>query len=156
MATRDESWPERQAAIRDILARRAIRTQEQLLAALRDRGFEVTQPSVSRDLGDLKAVKVDGRYRIPRVLSEVPRDGDLQEAAAALREVRKAGPHLLVVRTRPGRASIVGLAFDRAGWPGMAGCIAGDDTVFVATESRQAQVVLQGLLERLAREAKGA
>jgi transcriptional regulator of arginine metabolism len=156
MATRDESWPERQAAIQEILARRAIRTQGQLLDALRGRGFDVTQPSVSRDLADLKAVKVDGRYRIPRPLAAAGVDGDLREAAEAIRETRLAGPNLMVVRTRPGRASIVGLAFDRSGLPGMVGCIAGDDTVFVATEGRQAQAALQGLLGRLAREASGA
>ena len=157
MSARDERWSERQAAIRDILSRRPVRTQGQLLAVLRARGFEVTQPSVSRDLADLRAVKADGRYRLPdglvpeRLVAE-----DLAEAARSIREVASAGPHLLVLRTPPGRAALVGLALDRARPPGMAGCIAGDDTVFVAMEGRQPLSVLRTMLGRLAREGTRA
>jgi arginine repressor len=48
------------------------------------------------------------------------------------------------------------MALDRAGWPEMAGCIAGDDTVFVATQGRSQQAVLSMLLGRLVKESINA
>jgi transcriptional regulator of arginine metabolism len=156
MPVRDEQWEERQVVIRQLLAKRVIRTQGQLLEALRERGFQVTQSSVSRDLSDLKAAKVDGRYRTPEALSSGLPGTELREVATSIRDVKSAGPNLLVVRTPPGRAPIVAVAFDRAGWPQMIGCVAGDDTVFVATQGRGQQSVLEALLARIVREAAHA
>ena len=56
-----------------------------------------------------------------------------------------------MIRTGVGAAQRVGLALDRSGWPGMVGTIAGDDTVFVATESSHAQKNLITRIERAAR-----
>jgi len=156
MPVRDEQWEARQVTIRQILTKRVIRTQGQLLAALRERGFEVTQSSVSRDLADLRAIKVDGRYRPAEMLASGLPGMELREIATSIREVKVAGPNLMVVRTPPGRATLVAMAFDRASWPQMVGCIAGDDTVFVATEGRGPQGVLVALIERLKREAAHA
>lgn len=153
MPVRDEQWEERQIVIRQLLAKRIIRTQGQLLTMLLERGFHVTQSSVSRDLSDLQAVKVDGRYRTPEALSSGLPGTELMEVATSIREVKAAGPNLLIVHTPPGRAAIVAVAFDRADWPQMIGCIAGDDTVFIATQGRAQQSVLEALLSRIVREA---
>lgn len=156
MSSRDVGWEERQKLVRQVLAKRDIRTQGQLLAVLREQGFEVTQSCVSRDLADVRAVKVKGRYLPPEAMARGSQQTELREVAASIREVRPAGPSLLVVRTPPGRATLVAMAFDRAEWPEMVGCIAGDDTVFVATEGRAQQAVLTALLDRLVRESTHA
>ena len=150
MPTQPESWQSRQAAIRELLARGTVRSQTELIARLARRGFRVTQPSVSRDLREMHVAKADGRYVLPEALLDG--SGAPAEAPAVLksiRSVRPAGPHLLVVRTPPGAASAVGLAIDDAGWPEVAGTVAGDDTLFVATEGRARQARLAARLRAL-------
>lgn len=128
----------RQRAIRDLIGSRPIRTQQELAAALRERGFRTTQATMSRDVKELGLVKAarDGiqAYALPRRLVEAESSGE-DRLRALLRdlpiEIRQAGL-LLVVRTLPGSAHAIAAALDRARWPEVAGSIAGDDTVFVA------------------------
>jgi transcriptional regulator of arginine metabolism len=140
---------QRRAAIRELLARHPATTQATLVRALGRRGFNATQSSVSRDLKELGAIKTAAGYELPSVSD----DGDAQVAAIAdlLRTITPAGPNLLVIRTAIGAAQRVGLALDRSGWPGMAGTIAGDDTVFVATDSAHAQKNLVTRIEHATR-----
>jgi transcriptional regulator of arginine metabolism len=134
----------RQRAIRDLVAQRPIRTQQELAAALRERGFRTTQATISRDVAELGLVKVarEGTqaYALPRRLVEAETSGE-DRLRALLRdlpiEVREAGL-LLIVRTLPGSAHAIAAALDRARWPEVAGSIAGDDTVFVACPDRVA------------------
>lgn len=151
---------ERREAIREIVARQAVRSQTELVRLLGRKGFTVTQSCVSRDLEELKVVKVDGRYvELTALAAAAPAGDELALAAPFVRAVRPAGPHLLVVLTPPGRAPAVALAIDHARWPEVVGTVAGDDTVMVATTGRreQARVVarleqLAGRIERLARD----
>ena len=134
----------RQRAIRDLVDRRPIRTQQDLASALRERGFRTTQATISRDVGELGLIKVtrDGThaYALPPRLVEAETSGEdrlrrlLRELPA---EIRESGL-ILVVRTLPGSAHPIAAALDRARWPEVAGSIAGDDTVFVAVTDRSA------------------
>jgi transcriptional regulator of arginine metabolism len=137
----------RRRELRLLLRRRRLRTQEELAEALRERGFQTTQSSLSRDLTALGARKVDGSYRI---VSETEAGEDtgqvyptLAELQPFVRALRPAGPNLLVVSTRPGLAQTVALALDSMAMPEVVGTVAGDDTVFVATPSRRAQRSLE-------------
>ena len=134
----------RHRAIRDLVASRPIRTQQELAAALRERGFRTTQATMSRDVAELGLVKAarDGAhvYALPKRLIEAESSGEdrLRALLADLPvEVREAGL-LLVVKTLPGSAHAIAAALDRARWPEVAGSIAGDDTVFVACLDRTA------------------
>jgi transcriptional regulator of arginine metabolism len=140
---------QRRAAIRELLARHPATTQATLVRALGARGFHATQSSVSRDLKELGAIKTAAGYELPAAGD----DSDARVAAVAdlLRTITPAGPNLLVIRTGIGAAQRVGLALDRSGWPGMVGTIAGDDTVFVATESAHAQKNLVTRIEHATR-----
>lgn len=143
----------RQQQIRDILEQRPIRTQHELAAALRQRGFRATQATVSRDVAELGLVKV-GRsgvhaYSLPARVEDLETSGE-ERLAKLLHdlpiEVHEAGL-LLVVRTIPGSAHAIAAALDRSGWPEMAGSIAGDDTLFIAFAERgSVQRVRQRLL----------
>jgi transcriptional regulator of arginine metabolism len=132
----------RHRAIRDLVGQRPIRTQQELAAALRERGFRTTQATISRDVGELGLVKSarDGTqaYALPRRLVEAESSGE-DRLRALLRELpielREAGL-LVVVKTLPGSAHAIAAALDRARWPEVAGSIAGDDTVFVACPDR--------------------
>ncbi len=124
--------------------------------ALRSQGFSVTQSSVSRDLAELGAIKVEGRYVLPIAAGTGSGVSEVAEVAAALRGIRPAGPNLLVLLTPPGRAQWVGLAIDRAAYAEVVGTIAGDDTVFVATSGRRGQERVVARLNLAAREAGNA
>jgi transcriptional regulator of arginine metabolism len=132
----------RQRAIRDLVEQRPIRTQQDLAAALRERGFRTTQATVSRDVAELGLIKVtrDGAvtYGLPPRLVEAETSGEdrLRKLLADLPlEIQEAGL-LLVLRTLPGSAHAIAAALDRTRWPEVVGSIAGDDTVFVAAPNR--------------------
>ena len=100
----------RQQAIRDLVERRPIRTQQELAAALRDRGFRTTQATISRDVAELGLVKVSREgtvaYALPPRLRETEPSGEerLRDLLHDLPvEIREAGL-LLVIRTLPGSA----------------------------------------------------
>jgi len=144
----------RQRAIRDLVEQRTIRTQQELAAALRERGFRTTQATISRDVAELGLVKA-GRagthaYAIPPRLREADTSGE-DRIRVLLRdmpvEIRDAGT-MLVLRTLPGSAHPLAAALDRARWPEVVGSIAGDDTVFVAFSDR-------GTLGRVRRRLEG-
>ena len=132
----------RHGAIRDLLAQRNVRTQQELAAALRERGFRATQATISRDVAELGLVKVHRGgsyvYALPPRLAETEPSAE-DRLAGLLRslpvDVREAGL-LLVVRTLSGSAHAIASALDRAHWPEVVGSIAGDDTLFIAFSDR--------------------
>ena len=134
----------RQRAIRDLVEQRPIRTQQELAAALRERGFRTTQATISRDVAELGLIKA-GRsgtqaYAIPPRLREADTSGE-ERIRTLLSdmpvEIRDSGT-MLVLKTLPGSAHPLAAALDRARWPEVVGSIAGDDTVFVAFADRGA------------------
>lgn len=144
----------RQHAIRDLLEQRTVRTQHELAAALRERGFRATQATVSRDVAELGLVKrLRGgvhAYALPPRIDERELSGEerLRQLLHELPiEVRVAGL-LIVVRTVSGSAHAIASALDRARWPDVAGSIAGDDTLFIAFADRNA---VQRVRKRLLR-----
>jgi transcriptional regulator of arginine metabolism len=146
----------RQRAIRDLVAQRPIRTQQELAAALRERGFRATQATISRDVAELELIKVDREgvavYARPARLAEADPTGE-ERLRLLFRDVpvelREAGL-LLIVVTLPGSAHAIAAALDRARWPEAAGTLAGDDTLFIACADRRAVARLRLRLERLA------
>jgi len=121
----------RRQAILAAIATRRIETQEQMVEALHEQGIEASQASVSRDIKMLRLVKVDGRWTAPP--QELPtRDPFEERIAGRLLSVAPAGDHLLVLKTPPGEAQGVALAFDGLHPEGVVGTVAGDDTIFIA------------------------
>lgn len=149
----------RQRAIRDLLEHRVVRTQQELAAALRERGYRTTQATISRDVAELGLIKVTregtAAYALPPKLIEAETSGEdrlrklLQDLPV---EVHESGL-LLVLRTLPGSAHAIAAALDRARWPEVAGSIAGDDTLFVAFPDRGS---LQRIRRRILRLAEPA
>jgi transcriptional regulator of arginine metabolism len=146
----------RQRAIRDLVEQRAIHTQQELAAALRERGFRATQATVSRDVAELGLGKAerDGRpaYVLPARLREAEASGEdrLARLLADLPVELRVADLLLVVKTLPGSAHAVAAALDRTRWPEIIGSIGGDDTVFIATPDRAAVKRLRDRLAALA------
>ncbi len=142
----------RQQAIRDLLEQRPIRTQQELVAALRERGIRATQATVSRDVAELGLVKRGAQgvqvYALPSRAEEREQTGE-DRLAKLLHdlpvELKPAGL-LLVVRTVPGSAHAIAASLDRCHWTEVVGSIAGDDTLFLAFADR---VALQRVRQRL-------
>jgi transcriptional regulator of arginine metabolism len=145
----------RQRQIRALLEQRPVRTQQDLVAALRERGIRATQATVSRDVSELGLVKVlrDGvpAYGLPSAYGDAEPSAD-ERLRALLHElpieVHEAGS-LLVLRSLPGSAHAIASALDRARWGEVVGSIAGDDTVFVAVRDRRSMQRLHKRLLRL-------
>jgi transcriptional regulator of arginine metabolism len=146
MPNSTEIQVDRRDAIRRLLLSGPAATQQSLVEALEARGFVATQSSVSRDLREIGALKTAGGYTLPG--TEVSADDELAQVADLLRDLRPAGPHLLVIRTAVGAAQRVALALDRSEWPEIVGNVGGDDTVFTATTGASAQ---RNLITRIGR-----
>jgi transcriptional regulator of arginine metabolism len=127
----------RQQAILRLVRDRAISTQAGLVEALREEGHDVVQTTVSRDVQELGLVKV--RAPSGRLVYAAPGadDADRRHAiGVAMRRyataVERAGA-LVVVTTPSGYASALAQAIDEGRHPTIAGTIAGDNTIFVAS-----------------------
>ena len=137
MTTTGLSKHQRQYRIAEYLQQELVTSQAAIVELLASDGIEATQATVSRDLDEMGAVK--GRLPGGDVAYIVPAQPQDQVAPAEhLRRVCRewvaaidSSANIVVVRTPPGSAHMVGSAIDRAGWTDVIGTVAGDDTVMV-------------------------
>ncbi len=126
----------RQRAIADLIRSEAVASQEEVTARLAAQGFAVTQATVSRDLDQLGAVKVKRGGTLSYSLPDQMADSDwaagrLQRIIAEWVQSAEAAGNILVLRTPPGSAHLVGAAIDQARLPEIAGTVSGDDTLLL-------------------------
>jgi len=151
------SKSERRRAILELVRTRTIRTQDDLVAALRRRRVPATQATVSRDIRDLGLLRVHDDAG-PRYVAAA---AELDAAAASERVHRALVEHvqalefvdlLGVMHTAPGSAPLVAAAIDAGRFEELAGSVAGDDTVLMVARSRPAaqrlHVRLKHMMER--------
>jgi len=125
----------RQRAIADLIRASALSSQEELAERLSSQGFAVTQATISRDLEQIGAVKVRRGGNLSYALPQEVRNGAGPRLAAVFRDwVRSVDPagNMVVMKTPPGSAHLVGVALDNSELPEIVGTICGDDTIFVA------------------------
>lgn len=123
----------------ELIRTKHLGSQAVLADELAQLGFKVTQASVSRDLDELGIVKSGGRYIKARPRPEA----DLGTVTFA-----SAGPNLIVGRCLSGLASAITVKIDGSNIDGIAGTIAGDDTIFIAVaEAEKHMAVKQELAE---------
>ncbi|MBQ9166293.1 MAG: arginine repressor [Oscillospiraceae bacterium] len=133
----------RQQAILDIIASRDIETQEQLLTALKEYGFQCTQATISRDIKELQLIKelsLAGNYRY--VVSDRKGKGEHDERLQTIFRQGvisvAAAQNLIVVKTMPGLANAAASALDHMNIENMVGTLAGDDTALLIMAHNQA------------------
>ena len=144
--------PQRHAAIRELVQSHRVTSQEQLRELLDGRGFEVTQATLSRDIRELKLIKVHDpeggtHYTLP------PESWDNAPALTRLLPALYLGAegtgNLLVVKTLVGGAQAVAEAIDWEEWPEVLGTLAGDDTILlILRNASQLDAVQKRLEER--------
>ena len=128
---------QRQETILRAVRRGTVKSQQELVELLAREGFEVSQTTVSRDLKDLGLSRGRDRKGSLRY-GDVSSLGDKEEDDGALRRAAplsllsfEASGNLVVVKTAPGNAQGLAWAMDAAGLKGIAGTVAGDDTILV-------------------------
>src|SRR5688572_10650616 len=144
----------RQALILGLIDRDALHSQEQLRRRLRQRGFDATQATMSRDIADLGLVKRagDGAYQRPGVDTLNPEAAlnTLERATAEFLNRVERVDQLVVVRTGRGQAQVLAEALDRARLPEAVGTIAGDDTILIIARGSRPAAALAKRLEQYA------
>lgn len=113
-----------------------MQTQAELASALSELGHTATQATVSRDIQELGLVRTGSGYRVGTPVSIT------SELVLSMTEVE----FLVVIRTPPGTANLVARAIDESGLEGVAGTVAGDDTIVAVLSDRSAAGPLRALL----------
>lgn len=126
---------QRQQAILELVSRGAPQTQHDIANALSRRGLRVTQATISRDIHELGLVRAGAGYRSTAAL--------VRELVLSIEVVQP----LAVIRTPPGTANLVARRIDEAALPGIAGTVAGDDTIIAVLRQRNAGRSLKELLQ---------
>ncbi|HET7583935.1 MAG TPA: hypothetical protein VFK13_03455 [Gemmatimonadaceae bacterium] len=136
---------ERQMAIRELISARSVASQDELRRLLRQRGWDVTQSTLSRDLREMRIGRVplpDGGVRYATAEGSAGTD-DARPPLEALLPPLFASldgvGELAVLRTLPGGAQPIGVALDAEAWPDVLGTIAGDDTILIICRSAAAR-----------------
>ena len=125
---------ERHRAILALVNRGAVHTQQEIAEGLARRGLRATQATISRDIQELGLVRSGAGYRIAAAL--------VRELVLSVELVST----LAVIKTPPGTANLVARRIDEAGLPGIAGTVAGDDTIIAVLRQRSAARALKELL----------
>src|SRR3954468_1686859 len=126
---------DRQGTILRLVQEQPLSTQEEVAEALRARGFDAVQTTISRDIAQLGLVKV--RDPAGRLVYALPGSADLDRLSELTSALRRwavsldSSANLLVIRTPPGHANALARAIDEARLPDVIGTIAGDDTITV-------------------------
>ena len=133
MNPRTVSKRERQGAILEIVRNRRVTSQMELRNLLVEEDIEVTQATLSRDLKDLRLVKIPGaaggaHYTLPEEWEHTP---PLETLLPTLFLSAEGTGNLLVIRTMTGGAQAVATGIDWEEWPEVLGTIAGDDTILL-------------------------
>lgn len=151
----------RQAAILEIINSEPVTSQENLRNALLERGFETVQATLSRDLAEMRAIKVKTTsgltaYSIPDELGRHVSGPDRTNARLArwcqdLLVSAQTAQNMVVIRTPAGAANLLGSAIDTAHIRNIAGTIAGDDTILLVCptvdDAEEIRALLIGLAE---------
>lgn len=146
---------ERHATILEVIDSRMVSSQEDLRKLMLQRGWDVTQATLSRDLRELRVARVPtpegARYGVT--------DGSIEESRAALETLLPqlflridAASEMLVLRTVPGGAQPIASALDGEQWSDVLGTVGGDDTILIICRSVAARDRVMKRLKAIAGE----
>ncbi|MCI0436407.1 MAG: arginine repressor [Gemmatimonadetes bacterium] len=143
---------QRHAEIRELVQSHRVSSQEHLRELLADRGFDIAQATLSRDLRELRLIKVpdaEGHHYTlpPESWHSTP---SIDRLMPALFVGAEGTGNLLVIKTLAGGAQVVGEALDWEEWPEVLGTIAGDDTILVILRRPRDLAAIRRRVEDLA------
>ncbi|MBE6624146.1 MAG: arginine repressor [Ruminococcaceae bacterium] len=142
----------RQEKILEIISKNNIETQEELIEALKKEGIAATQATASRDIRQLKLLKVmvDGVYKYVAPKKELDELSEYNSALIlSIREIKYALNNV-VIKTAPGLAQAVAAGVDSLRESDILGSVAGDDTIILVTSSEEASAKIVQKLSKIA------
>lgn len=131
----------RQTVIREIISNEQIETQEELADALRLRGINVTQATVSRDIKEMRLLKVAAENGVYKYANADMEEGRMNERflrllAESVVSIDYA-QNIMVIKTLNGSANMAAEAIDNMKFPEILGTIAGDNTLLLVARSTE-------------------
>lgn len=147
----------RHTKILDLISKYSIDTQEELARRLCDSGYSVTQATVSRDIKDLKLVKVLDNDGVYKYVQSGGREGGATEKklnsilANSVIKIECA-MNIVVIKTHSGMAQAVGYVIDSSGFDEIIGCVAGDDTLLCVAKTEKNAVFLSDKIGRMIKD----
>ena len=132
----------RQEFIKNIISTHNVETQEELLTLLNKEGFNTTQATVSRDIRELNLKKISYEGGKKYAIKNNPKDVEANDDASYIQVLKNSlismehSENIIVIKTVAGMAMAVGASVDRLNIREIMGCIAGDDTLFIAIRDK--------------------
>ena len=143
----------RQAEVLKLIHQYEIETQEELAQKLQERGFRVTQATVSRDIRELKLTKIAGESgKIRYALLQTKEQNEAGRYVRVLKDTVQRvdiAENLLIIITASGMAMAAAAVLDEMKWNEIVGTIAGDNTIFCAVRSREEAIRVRDKLEKM-------
>ena len=146
---------ERHSKIVELIGKYEIETQEELAEYLTKEGFQVTQATVSRDIGELKLTKIQSESGKQRYMVLKPQGTFSDKYIRILRDGYASmdmAQNILVIKTVSGMAMAVAAALDAIHFHEIVGCIAGDDTIMCAVRSVDDTILVMDKIRKLIAE----
>jgi transcriptional regulator of arginine metabolism len=145
----------RHAKILDIIENNAIETQDEIAEKLKEMGMDVTQATISRDIKDLRLIKVmtkDGRYNYASYTqTENSVSNKLLTIFTEAYVSSDYANNMVVVKTLAGMAQAAAAAIDSLKWSEIIGTIAGDDTIMIVC---RAEKIAEELVNKFSKMTK--
>ena len=144
---------QRQAKILELVEKYDIETQDDLLEKLKEEGFQATQATVSRDIREMNLTKVSvpgarQKYAVEKNNRYETLDSYKKVLSTGIISV-DAAENLIVIKTISGVAMAVAVALDHMAIDGLMGCIAGDDTIFLAVKDKNLTMSIKAQIEKM-------
>jgi len=139
----------RQRKIKEIIKNRQISTQEELADALKEAGFKVTQATVSRDIKELRLIKIAQKnntyvYGLPIEQGIIHNEERVRMMMQELVIDLNSSENIVVIKTHPGNAHGIASLVDEFNWESVIGTLAGDDTILLIIKPRaNVNIILQ-------------
>ncbi len=147
----------RQDLILKIIAEKEIDNQQDLVDILNNSGYNVTQATISRDINELKLIKVEGitkkyKYTLPFIMTDIAPESIklLSRLVTAILPTNT----FIVVKTRTGGAGTVANIIDNMNFTSVVGSIAGDDTLLVVMNSKNDAEVISFKIKEMIKNAE--
>ncbi|MEH6940854.1 arginine repressor [Bacillus sp. JJ722] len=141
----------RQYFLKQLITEQEVETQEQLVMLLNEKGMDVTQATISRDIRELNLVKVplaSGKFKY----SFIAENNDHIQYKKLLKKTQEvvvkfdSVDNLIVLKTLPGNAHVIGALLDNVNWDEMMGCVCGNDTCLIIARSKdEADIIYKQL-----------
>lgn len=141
---------QRQNIIRELVRKHEIETQEELVNLLFEKGISATQATISRDIKDLNLIKIpmnngNFRYSLAGDINYRPQERLHRTLVEVFEKIDRVG-QLIVLKTSPGNAHVIGALLDQLDWDEMMGTVCGNDTCLIICRSEENAITIHDRL----------